>query len=49
MLAIGADMGGSAVALRYHGDDDPGVRLLTETLVAEMIAATWWNHPGNTY
>jgi hypothetical protein len=29
--------------VRYPGDDDPIVALLTEVLVAELIAATWWS------
>jgi hypothetical protein len=28
--------------VRYLGDDDPDVALYTETLVAELVAATWW-------
>ncbi|GAA4058757.1 SIS domain-containing protein [Nonomuraea soli] len=36
VLTVGRD-------LRYRHDDDPDVALLTETLVAELVAATWWN------
>ncbi|MFG2040061.1 SIS domain-containing protein [Dactylosporangium sp. NPDC048998] len=42
VLAVGADVAGAAAVIRYPGDDDPGVRLLTETLVAELVAARWW-------
>lgn len=42
VLAVGADVAGAAATVRYHGDDDPDVRLLTETLVAELVAARWW-------
>ena len=36
----GAPNGGTAV--RYPGDDDPIVALLTEVIVAELLAAHWW-------
>ncbi|MEV0582394.1 SIS domain-containing protein [Nonomuraea sp. NPDC050310] len=36
VLTVGRD-------IRYRHDDDPLVALLTETLVAELVAATWWN------
>ncbi|MGW5667571.1 SIS domain-containing protein [Micromonospora sp. NPDC003776] len=42
VLAVGAEVAGAAATVRYHGDDDPEVRLLTETLVAELVAASWW-------
>jgi hypothetical protein len=42
VLAVGADVPGAAGSLRYRGDDDPDVALLTETLVAELVAAHWW-------
>ncbi|MEV0155510.1 SIS domain-containing protein [Micromonospora sp. NPDC050686] len=45
VLAVGAEVAGAAATVRYHGDDDPGVRLLTETLVAELVAACWWSQP----
>ncbi|MGH2631237.1 MAG: hypothetical protein ACRDHI_11875, partial [Actinomycetota bacterium] len=28
--------------VRYRHDDEPDVALLTEVLVAELIAARWW-------
>jgi fructoselysine-6-P-deglycase FrlB-like protein len=42
VLAVGAEVPGAAGVIRYRGDDDPDVALLTETLVAELAAATWW-------
>ncbi|RCG30794.1 SIS domain-containing protein [Sphaerisporangium album] len=41
VLAVGPAPEG-ARAVRYAGDDDPDVALLTETLVAELVAASWW-------
>nr|WP_221475304.1 SIS domain-containing protein [Sphaerisporangium rubeum] len=46
VLAVGADVPG-AHAIRYRGDDDPGVALLTETLVTELVAAHWWTAQGS--
>ncbi len=37
LVAVGAPGG-----LRYRGDDDPDTALLTETLVAELLAADGW-------
>lgn len=42
VLAVGADVDGATGTVRYLGDDDPDVALYTETLVAELVAATWW-------
>ena len=42
-MAVGADVEGAVAAVRYVHDDDADVALLTEVLVAELIAATWWN------
>jgi len=41
-VAVGGHLPGAAHALRYPGDDDPIVALLTEVLVTELVAATWW-------
>jgi fructoselysine-6-P-deglycase FrlB-like protein len=38
LLSVGAVSGG----VRYRGDDDPDVALLTETLVPELVAADVW-------
>jgi glucosamine--fructose-6-phosphate aminotransferase (isomerizing) len=42
VLAVGADVPGARGVIRYQGDDDPDVALLSETLVAELVAAAWW-------
>jgi glutamine---fructose-6-phosphate transaminase (isomerizing) len=42
VVAVGADVPAAALSIRYRGDTDPLVRLFTETLVAELVAATWW-------
>ncbi len=33
---------GVSASVHYPGDDDPIVALLTEVLVAELLAAHWW-------
>ncbi|MFI6500883.1 SIS domain-containing protein [Nonomuraea typhae] len=43
ILAVGADLPGAAETIRYAHDDGPDVALLTETLVAELVAAHWWS------
>jgi len=42
ILAVGASVPGAEFTIRYEHDDDPDVALLTETLIAELIAARWW-------
>jgi fructoselysine-6-P-deglycase FrlB-like protein len=42
LVAVGGDVPEAAFSIRYRGDDDPLVRLYTETLVAELVAASWW-------
>lgn len=42
VVAVGADVEGAAMSLRYPHDDDDDVRLLTEVLVAELLAADLW-------
>jgi glutamine---fructose-6-phosphate transaminase (isomerizing) len=42
VLAVAADLTGVGQVIRYRHDDDPCVALLTETLIAELIAARWW-------
>ncbi|MGE3587248.1 MAG: SIS domain-containing protein [Ilumatobacteraceae bacterium] len=44
-VAVGAPFEAAQQTIRYPGDDDPIVALLTETLVAELLAATWWSPP----
>lgn len=41
-LVVGGEVAGAARTLRYPGDDDETVALLTETLVAELVAAELW-------
>jgi fructoselysine-6-P-deglycase FrlB-like protein len=42
VVAVGADVDGATQCLRYDGDQDDDVRLLTEVLVAELLASRWW-------
>jgi glutamine---fructose-6-phosphate transaminase (isomerizing) len=42
LVAVGDDVPGAALTLRYPHDDVDDVRLLTETLVAELVAARAW-------
>lgn len=42
VVAVGADVAGAALSLRFSGDETDDVRLLTETLVAELLAADLW-------
>lgn len=41
-VAVGADVKDAAATVRFVGDDNQLVALLTEVLVAELVAATWW-------
>ncbi|WP_188190751.1 SIS domain-containing protein [Nonomuraea sp. SYSU D8015] len=43
VVAVGAEVKDAAAAVRYVHDGDPDVALLTETLVAELVAAYWWS------
>lgn len=43
VVAVGPGVPGAAAVVRHRHDDDPAVRLLTETLVAELLAAGWWS------
>ena len=42
VVSIGGDFPGSLLTIDYPGSDDPLVALLTETIVAELIAASLW-------
>ncbi len=42
MVAVGGDVDDADLTVRYRHDDDPEVALLTEVLVAELVAARWW-------
>jgi glucosamine 6-phosphate synthetase-like amidotransferase/phosphosugar isomerase protein len=41
-IAIGGSFPGARCEIRYDGQDDARVALLTEPLVAELLAAEWW-------
>ena len=43
VVGIGGDVPGARYQLRYPGDDDDDVRLLTEVLVAELMASAAWS------
>ncbi|MEV4563155.1 SIS domain-containing protein [Nonomuraea sp. NPDC049419] len=43
VVTVGGEVKDAATAIRYVHDDDPDVALLTETLVAELVAAYWWS------
>ena len=43
VVAVGGDLKDATAAIRYAHDDDADVALLTETLVAELVAAYWWS------
>lgn len=42
VVAVGGSFPDARHEVRYSGDDQPDVALLTEVLVAELVAATWW-------
>jgi len=42
VVAIGDDVAGAVTIVRYPGDDQDDVRLLTEVLVPELVAADLW-------
>jgi fructoselysine-6-P-deglycase FrlB-like protein len=42
IVAVGTDIPAAAATVRYAGDDDPEVALHSETLIPELVAATWW-------
>ena len=44
-VVVGGYLPGADAEVRYPGDDDPIVALLTEVLIAELIAADLWLHP----
>jgi len=45
VVAVGGDVPGSALTVRYPGDDVDDVRLVSEVLVAELLAADAWLRP----
>lgn len=46
VVSVGGELDGAAFVVRYPGDDADDVRLLTETLVAEVVAAQTWIDQG---
>lgn len=48
VVAVGSDVESATITLRYPGDDDDDVRLMTETTVAELVAARLWLGQGTT-
>ena len=42
VVGVGGDVPGAAYTVRYPGDESDDVRLLTETLVPELMAARAW-------
>jgi glucosamine--fructose-6-phosphate aminotransferase (isomerizing) len=42
VVAVGGAVDGVDLEVRYRHDDDPTVALLSEVLVAELVAARWW-------
>lgn len=42
VVGVGADVPGATLTVRHRHDDVPEVALLTEVLVAELVAARWW-------
>lgn len=40
-VSVGPPVDGAAYTIRYPGDDDPLTRLVTEVLVAELVAEAW--------
>ncbi len=46
LVSVGDDVPGAAHVIRYPGDDVDDVRLLTEVVVAELLAASLWTPAG---
>ena len=42
IVSVGGEAPGAAQVIRFRHDDDFRVRLWTETLIAELVAAEWW-------
>lgn len=48
VVTVGPGAPSDALAVRYPGDDDPLVALVTEIAVPELLAARWWGVPRGT-
>lgn len=46
VVSVGAGAPGDAANVRFPGDDDELVALMTEVLVAELVAERWWTGAG---
>lgn len=46
LVGVGGEVPGAQQVIRYDGDDVDDVRLLTEVLVAELLAASLWTAPA---
>jgi hypothetical protein len=42
LFAVGANVPGAERVIRCRPDHDPDVALVTETLIAELVAAKFW-------
>jgi glutamine---fructose-6-phosphate transaminase (isomerizing) len=42
VVSVGATFREARAAVRYKGDDDAEIAALTEVLVPELVAASWW-------
>ena len=42
VVGVGAEVPGARAHVRYAGADDAEVAALTEVLVPELVAASWW-------
>ena len=42
VVSVGAEIEGASLSIRYPHDDEDDVRLLTEVLVVELVAAALW-------
>jgi fructoselysine-6-P-deglycase FrlB-like protein len=42
VVAVGGVFAGAAETVRFPGDDDPLVAALTEVIVPELLAQSWW-------
>jgi fructoselysine-6-P-deglycase FrlB-like protein len=41
IVSVGTHVPGAVAVVRFHGDDDPLVCLLTESLIGELVADAW--------
>ena len=48
LVAVGGHVADARFTVRYRGDDDDDVRLLSEVLVAELAAAELWRQLPET-